>query len=93
MDVALQTTGVLRQRGQFTIPDQVREFLEWLVPNAIISITVRKNKTMTLGPYIKDVTSAVDWKNIWERIEIADSFQGKQGNLSQFIIDDRDKRR
>lgn len=93
MDTVLQTTGVLRQRGQLTIPDQIREFLGWLVPNAVVSFTVSKNKTVTLGPHVKDMAHAVDWENIWERIEIADSFRGKQGNLSQFIIEDRDKRR
>ena len=93
MDIALQTTGILRQRGQVTIPDQVREFLEWLVPNTVISFTVSKNKTVTLGPYVKDAAQVVDWKNIWERIEIADSFRGKKGNLSKFIVEDRDSRR
>lgn len=92
MDAVIQTTAVIRQRGQLTIPDQIRDFIKWLLPNSIVSITVNEEE-MVVKPYTKAIKEKIDWKEIWERIEIADSFWGKKGNLSQFIVEDRDSRR
>lgn len=93
MNGVLQATAIIRQRGQLTIPDQIRGFLSWIIPNSVVTITIGQNEEIIVKPYAKDKTKKIDWKGIWERIEIADSFWGKRGNLSKFIVEDRDRRR
>jgi len=83
----IQGTAIIRDRGQLTIPDKIREVLQWIKPNAVISISVSSQKEIVLKPFR---AKTVDWDDIWRRIRRAQSFKGQRGNLSEFIIKDRE---
>lgn len=92
MNGNLQTTATIRQRGQLTIPDEIRTSLVWLKPNAIIRIETRQEKEVVLKPYLTKLDSQKElWQKAWEATQIARSFKGKRGNLSKFIAEDREK--
>lgn len=52
MDTVLQTTAVIRQRGQLTIPDQIRKHCQWLIPGSVVTLTATANKEqLVIRPY------------------------------------------
>lgn len=89
MDLQLQTTATIRQRGQLTIPDQIRSATSWLGLNSLVTIAVRPNDELVIKPYSSTGTKVVDWKKAWEMIQLARSFKGKRGNLSKLVAEDR----
>lgn len=89
MNGSFQTTATVRQRGQFTIPDQIRDITPWLMTNAIVSVTATPNDGIVIKPYQADKNKQTDWKKAWEAIQLARSFKGKYGNLSKFVAEDR----
>lgn len=84
-----QTTLIIRDRWQITIPDEIRKFLDWAKPRAVVSISVSASKELIIKPYTQG--RKLDWKKIRDGIELARSIKGKQGNLSKFIIEDRER--
>lgn len=85
----MQTTAIIRDRWQITIPDEIRRLLEWVKPRSVISVEVTAKKELILKPYVKE--QKLNWKKIWEGIEQARSIKGRRGNLSKFIIEDRER--
>lgn len=83
-----QTTAIIRERGQLTIKNELRDKLPWLTPNSVVTITVQLPNAMVIKPY-QEKRQTADWKKIWDSINLARSFMGKRGNLSEYIIQDR----
>lgn len=90
MNQQIQTTAIIRERGQLTIPDKIRRALTWLQPHSVIKFFLIGNEVI-LKQYQSSATHTLNWKRIWEKIQLARSFKGKKGNLTQFIIEDREK--
>lgn len=86
----MQTTLVLRERGQLTIPDKIRKALGWLRPYAVVKLFLRGDEII-LKEYQSSTADSINWKKIWEKIQLARSFKGKKTNLSQFIMQDREQ--
>ncbi|MEK9179707.1 MAG: hypothetical protein AAB893_04545 [Patescibacteria group bacterium] len=84
-----QTTAIIRDRWQLTIPDEIRKMLPWVRPESVVSVEVTAKKELIIKPYVQE--KKLNWKLIWEGIEQARSIKGKRGNLSQFIIEDRER--
>lgn len=87
-----QTTAIIRQRGQLTVPEEVRKVFNWATNNSVVSINITADGFF-VAPFAVKVQKKTDWASIWNRMQIADSFKGKPGSMSQFIVDDRDSRR
>lgn len=85
----IQTTAIIRDRWQITIPDEIRKILSWVKPDSVVSVGVTAKKELVIKPYIQE--QKLNWKRIWEGIELARSLKGKRGNLSKFIIEDRER--
>lgn len=85
----IQTTATIRDRWQITIPDEIRKLLEWIKPKSVVSVEVTAKKELIIKPYITE--QKVNWKRVWEGIEQARSIKGGRGNLSKFIIEDRER--
>jgi len=47
----IQETAIIRQRGQLTIPDKIREKFEWIQTDSVISIKTTSNNEILLQPY------------------------------------------
>lgn len=86
-------TATIRQRGQLTIPDRVRETLGWLQTGEIVGIDVDDDE-VRIRPHSKLVRD-VDWDRLWAGLKRCRSFKSrsKQMPLSEFIIQDREKHR
>lgn len=87
-----QTTAVIRQRGQLTVPEEIRKVFNWVTNNAVVSINITAGGFF-VAPFAAKAQKKVDWQSILERMQIAHTFKGKSGSMSQFIINDRDDRR
>lgn len=83
----IHTVGIIRNRGQLTIPDDVRTHLEWIQPSSVVTIISEKPDEIVIKPYSE---KEVDWDKLWKQLKRIRAFKGKgRGNLSQFIAEDR----
>jgi AbrB family looped-hinge helix DNA binding protein len=85
----LQTTGTIRQRGQLTIPESIREEFDWAAPGSVVIIEPKKTNEILLRPY--SPKKKPNWNEIWGGIKRARAIKGKSGNLSVAITQDRQK--
>ncbi|OGK37751.1 hypothetical protein A3B02_00500 [Candidatus Roizmanbacteria bacterium RIFCSPLOWO2_01_FULL_42_14] len=83
-----QGTAIIRDRGQFTIPDRIREALKWALPNSVVSLVTTSKNELLIKPY--QASMDIDWEQMWKEIYKARSVKGKRGNLSNFITSDRE---
>jgi bifunctional DNA-binding transcriptional regulator/antitoxin component of YhaV-PrlF toxin-antitoxin module len=83
----IQGTAVIRDRGQLTIPEKIRNFLEWSSPNSVVSLITVSKEELIIKPF--EGKKQIDWSTIWMNINLSRSYIGKQGNLSGFITSDR----
>ncbi|MBI3577463.1 AbrB/MazE/SpoVT family DNA-binding domain-containing protein [Candidatus Gottesmanbacteria bacterium] len=81
-------TAVIRQRGQLTVPDQVREILSWLQTGSVVGIEVNDDELRVI-PHTK-MGKPVDWDAFFSKVHLARSLRGKRGNLSSVITEDRE---
>jgi len=87
----IQTTAVMRNRGQLTIPDKIRNILGWVKTDSVITIKVIGKNELLIRPYQFEGNNN-NWQKIWNNIELSRSFKGGAGNLSKFIAEDRENR-
>lgn len=81
-------TATIRQRGQLTIPDQVRGVLSWLQTGEVVGIDIDDNE-VRIRPHSK-VSRGMNWDDFLMKVQLARSFGGKRGNLSGMIVADRE---
>lgn len=72
----IQAVGIIRQRGQLTIPDKIRESFSWLTPSSAVTITSQKPDEIIIRP-VSASKKAVDWDNIWEGIKKSRAIKGR----------------
>lgn len=82
------STATIRQRGQLTIPDEIRSQLSWIDVNEAVRIKTEGDKKIIIEPYEKDMK--INWKKLLAQLTRVANYRGKRGNLSQFIIEDRE---
>ena len=86
----IQSTATIRQRGQLTLPDEIREKIAWLSEgSAVIIATSYSKDEIRVTPYRESDNEKIDWGKIWDQIKLARSFKGERGNLAGFIAEDR----
>lgn len=83
----LQTTSIIRDRGQLTIPDSIRRILSWVTPMSAVTVSVVKPDEIVIKPH----QTRVDWDKIWVGIRKARAMKGKGKTLSaaEFLNKDR----
>lgn len=83
-------TGIIRERGQLTIPKKVRRDLPWVHTDASVRISVKNNMLYISEPQQKPQTfNQSYWKKLREKISLARSFT-YAGSVTQNIRSDRD---
>ncbi|MBI2443349.1 MAG: hypothetical protein HYV40_05610 [Candidatus Levybacteria bacterium] len=83
----MKSVVVIRDRGQLTIPDTIRKAVSWVTPMSAVTISVTKPDEITIKPNEK----IINWDKLWKQIRRVRAFKGKgQGNLSEFIVKDRE---
>ena len=88
----MKAVSIIRDRGQLTIPDSIRKLVSWVTPSSAVSISVVKPNEIIIKPH--QYQKEVDWEKLWQQIKRVRAFRGKGGgNLSNFIMEDRQARR
>jgi len=82
----MQTTGIVRERGQLTIPDSIRKMVNWITPLSAVTISMIKPDEIIIRPHTQQVNLAQIWANI--RKSRAISSKGKI-SASEFLQSDR----
>lgn len=87
----IRTIGVIRERGQLTIPEKVRNTLDWVSPSSIVTISTSTEKPneIIIRPHEKE--RVIDWNTLWNNIYLSRSFKGNGENLAKFIARDREQ--
>lgn len=82
----MKTVGIIRDRGQLTIPDDIRKVVSWVNPMSAVSITVINPDEIVIRPH----QVRYDWDKIWDNVRKARAIKGK-GNQSatEFLEQDR----
>jgi len=73
----MKTVVIIRDRGQLTIPDDIRKVVNWVSTSSAVSISVVKPDEIIIKPHQK----YVDWDKIWNNIRRSRAISGK-GKLS-----------
>ncbi len=89
MNQLIQTTGIIRSRGQLTIPDLIRKNFGWLTPDSVVTVGIESSDAVVIRPYTPTKKRA-NWNKIWNLIKKCRSFKGSGGSLSEFIVKDRE---
>ena len=86
----IQTVGIVRKRGQLTIPDKIRESFSWLTPSSAVTIISEKPDEIVIRPHTQ-AKKEVDWDKIWEGIRRARAIKGKGKTIpaTEFLQKDR----
>ena len=85
----MKTIGIIRNKGQFTIPDSIRKKALWADSMSAVSVTlVRPNKII-----IEPQQASLNWEEIWESVAQARAIKGSgKGNsqsAAEFLETDR----
>lgn len=85
----LQTTSIIRDRGQLTIPETIRRITEWTSPQSVVTLSVEEPDKITIQPHSSQ--KKVDWDMLWYGIRLCRSFKGKNETKSalEMINEDR----
>lgn len=83
----VQGIAIIRERGQLTIPEKIREIRPWASPVSVVTITSTKPDEIIIQPYSPQ--KVVDWNRIWGNIQKSRSLKGNKVKLSEFIVKDR----
>lgn len=82
----MKTVGIIRDRGQLTIPDSIRDLVPWVTPSSAVSISVVEPDEIVIKPHLKQY----NWDKIWKGIKKSRSIHGKgKISASEFLMKDR----
>ena len=83
----MKTVGIIRGRGQLTIPGSIRKKVKWAGPMSAVSINVVKPDKIVIQPQ----QTNVDWEEIWAAIKQARAITGgaKAVSAADFLQKDR----
>ena len=82
----MQTTSIIRNRGQLTIPESIRKYALWATPMSAVTISMIKPDEITIKPH----TKTIDWDNIWKNIRKSRAIKSKgKAKAIDILISDR----
>lgn len=82
----LQKVSIIRNRGQLTIPEQIRRAAKWLASDSAVLVTMNKDDEVVIKPH----KAKYDWKKIWEGVKKARGIRGHGTmNTAKFLEKDR----
>jgi len=78
--------SIIRDRGQLTIPSQIRADLGWVGASMPVSIRTESPWRLVVEPHQKQV---VNWSKLWENIHLSRQIKNVGKKLSDFVVADR----
>lgn len=90
----LRRSGIIRQRGQLTIPESIRKAVKWAKSFCAVSIVLESPEMIVIRPH-REGGGEADWDWIYTEMERVRRLTatGKGGSASAFIARDREQRR
>jgi len=88
----------IRERGQITIPSQVRQNLNWRETEIVKVIPLPKedafkvNRVLVEEERPKKKLTERQWREIWQRMKEVSKMGRQDVNLTEFLIKEREKR-
>lgn len=81
----IRKIAIIRDRGQLTIPDQIRRMAQWTGASSAVVFLMDKSDEIRIVPH--QSARGVEWENLFGSIEKARGTKGK-GRIgsSEFII-------
>jgi bifunctional DNA-binding transcriptional regulator/antitoxin component of YhaV-PrlF toxin-antitoxin module len=79
----MKTVGIIRDRGQLTIPDSVREIAGWVRTSSVVSISIENPQEIIITPH--QVIREMDLDNLRELIKKSRAIKGK-GSISAYAF-------
>ena len=83
-------TVTVRSRGQITVPDSVRKRNKWLKEGYPVTL-IHGDDVIEITPLRVKDGQDINWRKLWQQITLVRSFKGKKGNLTSFIVNDRER--
>lgn len=84
----MKTVGIIRDRGQLTIPESVRKLARWTGTSSVVSISVEKPDEITITPH--HAAKEIEWDKLFDGIKKAREIKGKGTiSASEFIAKER----
>ena len=89
MTEVIKATAIIRQRGQLTLPENIRSVRKWASSDSVVTIISDKYDEIVIRPHYSQ--KELDWEKLWKQIKRVRSFKGKGKpvSLSKFIAKDR----
>jgi bifunctional DNA-binding transcriptional regulator/antitoxin component of YhaV-PrlF toxin-antitoxin module len=70
----LQAAAIIRDRGQLTIPGDIRDVLDWTAPASVVTVYLEMPNKLVIQPY--RVEKQIEWDGLWSQIKLARTFIG-----------------
>jgi bifunctional DNA-binding transcriptional regulator/antitoxin component of YhaV-PrlF toxin-antitoxin module len=84
----MKTVGIIRERGQLTIPDPIRKVASWTANMSVVSISLEKSDQILITPHF--TSKETEWERIMELVRKAREIKGK-GRESGFEFIERNR--
>ena len=84
----MKKISVIRERGQLTIPDSIRQAVGWVAPMSAVSISVVKPDEIVIKPH----QQKVDWNRLWKLIKKSRSLGIGRATTSAAEFLEKDRR-
>jgi len=83
----MNVTSIIRERGQLTIPNSIRNRVNWIMPMSAITISLTKPDEILIKPHQPET----NWDTIWKGIKKMHTITGKGQTQSavDFLTKDR----
>jgi bifunctional DNA-binding transcriptional regulator/antitoxin component of YhaV-PrlF toxin-antitoxin module len=78
----MKNVVIIRDRGQLTIPDNIRKSISWVNPMSAVSISVVKADEIVIRPH----QHTLNKERIWELIRKSRTIKGKNSQSAAEII-------
>ena len=79
----IQAVGIVRQRGQLTIPNSIRKNVDWVTSMSAITISVVKADEIVIKP----TRTQINWDKMWELIRKSRAIKGKNAISAVEILE------
>ncbi len=84
----MTTVGIIRERGQLTLPESIRKLTRWTGTSSVVSITIEKPDEIIITPH--QAAKEAEWEKLFELIKKSRDIKGKPTtSASEFITRDR----
>ncbi len=89
MTQVVRATAIIRQRGQLTLPENIRSVRKWVSTDSVVTVISDKPDEIVIKPHSSQ--KHLDWDKLWKQIKRVRSFKGrgKPVSISSFIARDR----